>query len=288
MAVLLKGKVVIESLTRELKNRVAMAKNVPTLAIIRVGDKPEDISYEKSAMKRADAIGVQVECFRYSQSITRQELVTEIDRINRDKGIHGVLIFRPLPDHIDESEVAAVLSPSKDIDGITPGALAGVLMKQELGFPPCTAAACMEILDYYHIPLKGKKVTVLGRSLVIGKPVAVMAMNRDATVTVCHSKTAQDDLIKASKEAEILIVSLGKAEYIGKEHVSPGQIVIDVGINQDSAGKLCGDVNFDEAEPIVQQITPVPGGVGGVTTVVLMKHVIEAAYKQSHEERLYG
>ena len=282
MAELLKGAPVAGAITRRNTQTVEELKSqgvTPTLAIIRLGEKPGDLSYEKGALKRADKTGVQVKQFVFPEDMTEKALIEEIKKINEDDSIHGVLMFRPLPGHIDEKAVCETLAPEKDMDGITSGSMAGVFMDTELGYPPCTAEAVMEILDHYDIELKGSKVTVFGRSLVIGKPVAMMLMRRHATITVCHSRTAIDDFRNAGRNADIVVSALGRAKMIGAEILGSGQTIIDVGINVDEEGNLCGDVNFDEAEPDAAAITPVPGGVGSVTTAVLMKHVIQAAAK---------
>ena len=215
------------------------------------------------------------------ETASQEELLGEIEKINRDDSIHGVLMFRPLPGHSDEKAVCEALDPSKDMDGITSGSMAGVFMENGMGYPPCTASAVMEIFDYYGIELKGKKVTVFGRSLVIGKPVAMMTMGRHATITVCHSRTSQEDFARAGREADIVIAALGRARMIGPEKLGRDQVIIDVGINVDEEGSLCGDVDFDKAEPLAKAITPVPAGVGSVTTAVLMKHVIQAAERKA-------
>ena len=282
MAELLKGKAVADSLTEKNKAKAEELKKagiVPTLGIIRLGENPSDLSYERGALKRAEQTGVEVRKFVYESDITQEKLIDEIEKINNDDSIHGVLIFRPLPKHIDDKAVCDALAPEKDMDGITAGSMAGVFMDSGEGYPPCTAAACIEILDHYGVELQGKKVTVLGRSLVIGKPVAMMVMKKNATVTVCHSRTSIDDFKAAGQNADVVIAALGKAKMVDAERIGDGQVIIDVGINVDEDGKLCGDVNFDEAEPKAAKITPVPGGVGSVTTAVLMKHVIEAAGK---------
>ena len=280
MAELLKGAPVAGAITRRNVQAVEELKDrgiEPTLAIIRLGEKPGDLSYEKGAMKRADKTGVKVKQFVFPEDMTEKKLISEIKKINADDSIHGVLMVRPLPAHIDEKAVCETLAPEKDMDGITSGSMAGVFMDTEIGYPPCTAEAVMEILDHYDVQLKGSKVTVFGRSLVIGKPVAMMLMGRHATITVCHSRTAIDDFRDAGHNADIVVSALGRAKMIGSEILGSGQTVIDVGINVDEEGNLCGDVNFDEAEPEAAAITPVPGGVGSVTTAVLMKHVIQAA-----------
>lgn len=282
MAELLKGKAVADSLTEKNIEAVETLREkgiVPTLAIMRVGENPSDLSYERGALKRAENTGVSVKQFIYDVNITQEELIDEINKINEDDTIHGVLIFRPLPKHIDDKAICDALAPSKDMDGITSGSMAGVFMDSGEGYPPCTAAACMEIMDYYGVELQGKKVTVMGRSLVIGKPVAMMTMKKNATVTVCHSKTEIEDFKAAGRNAEIVIAALGRAKMVDADRLGENQVIIDVGINVDEEGKLCGDVDFDGVESEAAMITPVPGGVGSVTTAVLMKHVIEAAGK---------
>ena len=280
MAELLKGKDVVAAMNEKLTAEVEALKSKgvsPTLAILRVGERPDDISYEKGATKRCATVGVEVENVVLPADVTQDALMKSIDELNDNKNIHGVLIFRPLPKHLDDEAVRKALKPEKDIDGITDGSLAGVFTGSGEGYAPCTAQACMEILDYYGIDCKGKRATVIGRSLVVGKPAAIMLMGKNATVTVCHTKTV--DMPAVARNAEILIVAAGKAESITKEYLAPGQIVVDVGINMNDEGKLCGDVKFDDAEPVVGSITPVPGGVGTVTTSVLVSHVVEAAKK---------
>ena len=282
MAELLKGKAVAAKLTETSREKAEQLREqgiVPTLAIVRLGENPSDLSYEKGALKRAEQTGIQVKQFVLPEDISQEALIAEIRKINAADGIQGVLMFRPLPKHIDEKAVCETLDPAKDMDGITSGSMAGVFMDSSVGYPPCTAKAVMEMLDYYGVELKGKKVTVFGRSLVIGKPVAMMLMREHATITICHSRTGAEDFAKAGKEADIVVAAIGRAKMIGADKLGEDQIIIDVGINVDENGKLCGDVDFDEAEPAEKSIKPVPGGVGGVTTAVLMKHVIEAAEK---------
>lgn len=280
MAEVLKGKPVISSLTEASRAKAAelrAAGIVPTLAIIRLGERPGDLLYEKGALRRAEQTGILIKRFVYSEDITEEALAEEIKKINTDDSIHGVLMFRPFPEHIDEKALCEMLAPAKDVDGITSGSLAGVFMDREIGFPPCTAEACMEILNFYGVDLNGKKVTIFGRSMVVGKPVAMMAMRCNATVTVCHSKTGAEDLAAAGAGADVVIAAIGKAGIIGADKLGENQVIIDVGINMDEKGSICGDVNFDEAEAKAAAITPVPHGVGSVTTAVLMKHVLQAA-----------
>ena len=250
----------------------------PTLGIVRCGERPDDLSYEKGATKRAEALGVAVEKFVLPEDISKEDLLKVIDEINANDNIHGVLMFRPLPKHLkaDQDEICNRLDPRKDVDGMTDGSNAGVFMGKKLGFAPCTPAACMEILDHYGIDCTGKKAVVIGRSLVVGKPAAMMLMGKNATVTVCHTKTK--DTAAIAREADILISAAGVLKSLTKDYVRPGQIVVDVSINWDEAkGGIAGDAVYDEVEPIVEAITPVPGGVGAVTTSVLIGHVVEAA-----------
>ncbi len=280
MTELLKGKAVADALTAETAKKTEKLKAdgiIPTLAIVRLGENPGDLSYERGALKRAAEAGIEVKQFVYEDGISQEMLLGEIEKLNADDSIHGVLIFRPLPEHIDEKMICEALEPQKDVDGITSGSMAGVFMDTDTGFAPCTAEACMEMLDFYGYGLAGKRVTVMGRSLVIGKPAAMMAMKRNATVTVCHSRTLPEDFAAAGRNADIVIAAVGRAKMIKADMLGSGQVLIDVGINMDEDSKLCGDIDFDEVEKSAAAITPVPGGVGGVTTAVLMKHVAEAA-----------
>ena len=281
MAELLKGAAVVTALNDRMVKEIAELKDkgvTPTLAILRVGERDDDISYEKGAMKRCETVGVEVKNVVLPADVTQDVLMKNVEDLNSDDGVHGVLIFRPLPKHLDEEAVRNALKPEKDVDGITDGSLAGVFTGNNRGFAPCTAQACIEILDYYNVDCKGKRAVVVGRSLVVGKPAAIMLMGKNATVTVCHTRTV--DMPSIARNAEILIVAAGKMESLTSEYFSPGQTVIDVGINwNDEKGKLCGDVKFEDAEPVVAAITPVPGGVGTVTTSVLVSHVVEAAKK---------
>ena len=280
MAQLLKGLSAANALTDVLAERAAAlnAKNViPTLAILRVGERPDDISYETGAMKRCSKAGIAVRHFLLKADCTTDELLNTIREINADPSIHGCLMFRPLADKAMEEAACALLSPEKDVDCMTAASLTAVFTGNGAGYPPCTAQAVLELLDHYGIELSGKRVCVIGRSLVIGKPVSMMLQARNATVTMCHTKTL--NLAQTCRDAEILVVAAGKAGMADGSFAAPGQIIVDVGIHVNEEGKLCGDVLFDEAEPIVEAITPVPGGVGSVTTAVLAKHVIQAAEK---------
>ena len=289
MAKQLLGKEVNEALVAALQARTAALKEKgvqATLGIIRLGENPSDLSYEKGATKRAEEVGVAVKNYILPESATKEEVLKVIDEVNADASVHGVLMFRPLPKHLknDQDEICNRLAPCKDVDSMTHMSNAGVFEGQDLGYAPCTPAACMEILDYYGIDCKGKNAVVIGRSLVVGKPAAMMLMGKNATVTVCHTKTV--DTAAICREADIIISAAGVLGSLTKEFVREGQIVIDVSMNWNpekitSKGKggMSGDCVFDEVEPIVEAITPVPGGVCAVTTTVLMKHVVEAAEK---------
>lgn len=257
---------------------------VPTLAIIRVGEDPGDISYEKGATSRAKKTGVEIRHIHFDESVTQAEILKAIGDLNEDPQVDGVLLLRPLPRYIDEKYVCEQLDPAKDMDGITSGSMAGVFMDTDTGFPPCTAEACMEMLDYYGVELEGKKVTIMGRSLVIGKPVAMMAMRRNATVTVLHSRTSREDFREAGQGADVVIAAMGRAKMVDADQLGKDQVILDVGINTDEDGGLCGDVDYASAEEQAAMITPVPGGVGSVTTAVLMKHVLQAAEKRCEEQ----
>lgn len=281
MADLLLGKPVADSMAADI---VARAKALtasgkqPTLAIVRVGERPDDLTYERSAMKRADACGIAVKQFVLPAGASTDDVLAAVATVNSDDSIHGCLLFRPLPEGIDEQAVCNALDPAKDIDGITRGSLATLLAGTGEGFAPCTAAACIDILDHYGIDPQGKKAVVLGRSLVIGKPVALMLLARNATVTVCHSRT--QDLASAVRDADIVVCATGRARAYGADLFAPGQTVLDVGINFDDEGNLCGDADFDAVESVVSAITPVPRGVGSVTTVAMLRNVVIAAERR--------
>ena len=281
MAKQLLGKEVTAALNERIKADVEAlkAKGVnPTLGIIRVGENESDISYERGATKRCETLGVACEKILLPADATQEQVLAAVDKVNKDDSIHGVLLFRPLPKHLNQTEIENALDPAKDVDCMTDGSMSGVFTGKAVGFPPCTPQACMEILDHYGIDCTGKKAVVIGRSLVVGKPAAMMLIKKNATVTVCHTKTV--DMPSVAREADILIVAAGRAGVVTKDYVAPSQTVIDVGINVNAEGKLCGDVAYAEVEPIVDAITPVPGGVGSVTTSVLVGHVVEAAKRK--------
>ncbi|MDR2035998.1 MAG: bifunctional 5,10-methylenetetrahydrofolate dehydrogenase/5,10-methenyltetrahydrofolate cyclohydrolase [Coriobacteriales bacterium] len=278
MAQILKGAEVVKALNEQIvaDSKALKERGVePTLAVVRVGQRGDDISYENGAIKRAQELGVAVRSVVLPDNSTTALLVETLEDLNANPGVHGVLMFRPLPKHIDEDLVRNTLVPQKDIDGITDLSLAGVFANTATGFAPCTAQACMEILRHYGFELRGRKAVVVGRSLVIGKPVAMLLLAEHATVTLAHSQTV--DLPEVVSEADLVIACVGRAQMINADYLAPGQVVIDVGINVSEDGALVGDVATQEAEAIVEAVTPVPGGVGTVTTSVLFKHVVQAA-----------
>ena len=283
MAEIWKGAPVAAALSETVAAQAAALKEqgvTPTLAILRVGEREDDLAYERGAMKRCEKVGVAVRNVVLPADVDSDTFFRTLEQLNADPGVHGILMFRPLPRQLDGEKARRMLAPEKDVDGCTDGSLAGVFTNTPLGFPPCTAQAAMELLRYYGVDPKGKRAAVIGRSLVIGRPVAMMLMHANATVTVCHTRTV--DVPAVTREADILVAASGQMESVGAEYLRPGQIVIDVGIGWNEAKqKLCGDVKAEEAEPLAAALTPVPGGVGSVTSAVLCKHVVEAARRQS-------
>ena len=247
----------------------------PTLAILRVGVNPSDLAYERGAVNRAEKIGVKTRILELDETSTTDEVLEKIDVLNSDDTVHGVLIFRPLPKHIDDDKVRNRLKADKDVDGIGDVSMAKIYRGDTSGFAPCTAKACIEILKHFDVEIKGKKAVVIGRSMVIGKPVAMMLLNENATVTICHSKS--EKLSKIIAENEIVISAVGRANTVTAECTCGNQKIIDVGINVHESGKMVGDVDFENVFGEVYGITPVPGGVGAVTTSILMDHVVRAA-----------
>jgi tetrahydrofolate dehydrogenase/cyclohydrolase, NAD(P)-binding domain protein len=279
---LLKGKPVADAITEKLRLEVEKLLKkgiVPTLAILRVGKREDDLSYERGAMKRCAQVGIEVKQVVLDGDIDNEQFLKKLEELNQDDRVDGILMFRPLPKQLDEEAATRLLAVEKDIDGNTQGSLAGIYANTGDGFAPCTAEAVMAILNYYGIEMAGKKAVVIGRSLVIGRPVAMLLMHKQATVTICHSRSKKID--KISRKADILVAAAGQMQSIDRNYIKEGQIVIDVGIHWDEkAQKLCGDVVTNDVEEVVAAVTPVPGGVGAVTTSILAKHVLEAAIKR--------
>ena len=282
MAELFKGAPVSAALSERIRADVQAlgARGVmPRLAIVRAGASPDDLAYERGASKRAAALGVETETVALPLDVTQERLLDELARLNAAPEVHGILLLRPLPAHIDETAACNAILPDKDVDGVTNASLAAVFTGATHGFAPCTAAACIALLDHYGVELAGKRAVVVGRSLVVGRPLAMLLLHRNATVTLCHTRTR--DLAAVCREADILVAAAGREGVVGAAHVSAGQVVLDVGIHVREDGTLCGDVVFDEVEPVVAAVTPVPGGVGSVTTAVLLRHVVQAARRQN-------
>ena len=283
MAELLYGKPVADSMKEELRKKAAELKSkgiMPKLGIVRVGTRPDDLFYESGAKKTCDAIGMAYEVFEYPRDIEQAAFEKAVIEVGANKEVNGILMFAPLPKHLDEKKIRSLIPVEKDVDCMTLGSAAKIFIDDLTGFPPCTPTACMEILKFFGISLEGKKAVVLGRSLIVGKPLAMLLLRENATVTICHSKT--ENLPEICADADILIVAVGRAKMVKANYVRKGQIVIDVGINEDpnNPGTYFGDVDFDPVEPIVAKITPVPGGVGPATTVVLCKQTIMACEMQ--------
>ncbi len=280
MAKRLSGKEVTAALNARIRANVETCRAhgvEPTLCMVRVGDDPSDMSYERGASKRCETLGVACKQIHLPEDVSQEELLSVIEDVNQDPAIHGLLLFRPLPKHLDQALIENALDPAKDVDCMTDLSMSGVFTGKQIGFPPCTPQACMEILDHYGYDCTGKKAVVIGRSLVVGKPAAMMLIKKNATVTICHTRTK--DMPAVTRDADLIIVAAGRAGVIGADYVREGQTIIDVGINVNAEGKLCGDVDFAAVEPVVDAITPVPGGVGTVTTSVLVGHVADAALK---------
>ena len=271
----LRGAEVSAKIKTEVLKALEDCQVTPTLAIVRVGENPDDISYERGATKKMESFGLQVHSYVFPADISDAEFKQEFAGINEAKDVTGILLLRPLPKHIAETDIEAMIDPAKDLDGISPLNLAKVFAGDADGFAPCTAEAVIEMLKANQIPIAGKRVTIVGRSMVVGKPLSMLMVKENATVTICHTKTK--DLKAACQNAEILVAAAGKAKMLDVSYVGKDAVVIDVGINVDEQGKLCGDVDFDTLTGQAAMATPVPGGIGAVTTAVLAKHLVRAA-----------
>ena len=274
---LLLGTTVAKDKTEQLREKVEELHKQgikPKLVMMRVGDKADDLAYQRSALSRMEKVNILSEVQEFPNDVTEEVFLRQLEENNQNDEVHGILIFLPLPKHLDLKKVKECISPDKDIDAISPINIAR-LMNAEKCFVPCTPKAVMELLSYYNIPLQGKHVVVIGRSMVVGKPVSMLLLNENATVTMTHSKTT--NLQELTKRADIIVCALGKSKFLTEEHVSSHSIVIDVGINVDETGALTGDADTEQILPIIKAITPVPRGVGSVTTVMLAKQVIESA-----------
>ncbi|SET50279.1 methenyltetrahydrofolate cyclohydrolase [Natronincola peptidivorans] len=283
MNTIIKGKPVADRMSEKLIKEVEVLKSKsinPKLTIIRVGTRPDDLAYEKGALGRCKKIGIETEVVELPEDVTQKDFVKELKRLNDDDLVNGILIFRPLPNHIDEGIVKYEISPEKDVDCLSPINVGKMIEGDKTGFPPCTPTAVVEILKHYNVDIQGKNIVVLGRSMVVGKPVALLLLNEDATVTVCHSKTKEID--KISSNADIVIAAIGRGRFVKENFVGESAVVIDVGINIDEDEKMCGDIDFDNVKDKASMITPVPGGVGSVTTSILAKHIVKACKQQNN------
>ena len=281
--VIMKGADVAAAMKEQLTAEVEDLKRngiEPTMNIVRVGAKPEDLAYERGARKRMESIGIRFQVTELPENISQEDFEDEFRKVNEDPEVNGIMLFRPLPAHLDEEPAAGMLDPKKDMDCMSPVNIAKVFSGDETGFAPCTPEGVMEMLDFYGIELKGKRVTIVGRSMVVGKPLSMLMLKKHATITICHTRTV--DLADTCRRAEILVAAAGKAGMITADMVADGAVVADVGINVDENGKMCGDVAFDEVEKKAAYISPVPGGCGSVTSSVLSRHVVRAA-KMQHD-----
>lgn len=270
------GKQISQSLKDELKEEVAGLKAEGKnccLAVIQVGNDPASSVYVGNKKKACAYIGIESRSYELPEETTEEELLVLIDRLNADSSIHGILCQLPLPKHMDEDKVIQAISPDKDVDGFHPQNVGALVIGQE-GFVSCTPAGIIELLHRSNISIEGRHCVVVGRSNIVGKPMSLLMLRENATVTICHSKTA--NLKEICREADILIVAIGKPQFITAEYIKEGAVVIDVGIHRDANNKLCGDVKFDEVAPHTAAITPVPGGVGPMTIAMLMKNCVEA------------
>lgn len=277
MSIILSAKPVVQAMKSQLQEEVSQLKAAgvtPTLGIIRVGDRPDDVYYENSIIKNCQSVGIEAKTYTLDLEIEVEAFTKVLRQVNEDSSVHGILIFRPLPKQLDENVIKYIIDPNKDIDCMSPLNMAKVFEGDMKGLVPCTPAAVMETLKHYEVKLQGTNVVIMGRSLVVGKPLSMMLLQENATVTICHSKTK--DMQEISKQADIIVAAMGKANLVDENYVTENSVVIDVGINDAGDGKICGDVNYDAVVNKVRSITPVPGGVGSITTAILLKHVVMA------------
>lgn len=271
----LRGKKVSDGIKEYVSKELETLSFVPKLAIVRVGENPDDMSYERGATKKLKSFGLDMASYVFPQDISDEDFKKAFKDINEDDEVTGILLLRPLPHTINEKDIENMIDPKKDLDGISPINIAKVFAGDTTGFSPCTAEAVIEVLKAYDIELTGKRVTVVGRSMVVGKPVSMLLLKENATVTMTHTRTV--DLKKTCSDAEIVIAAAGRAKMLNSDYCGQDAVMIDVGINVDENGKLCGDVDYATLDGKASAATPVPGGVGTVTTAVLAKHLIQAA-----------
>lgn len=271
----LRGKKVSDGIKEYVSKELETLTFVPKLAIVRVGENPDDMSYERGATKKLKSFGLDMASYVFPQDISDEDFKKAFKDINEDDEVTGILLLRPLPHTINEKDIENMIDPKKDLDGISPINIAKVFAGDTTGFSPCTAEAVIEVLKAYDIELTGKRVTVVGRSMVVGKPVSMLLLKENATVTMTHTRTV--DLKKTCSDAEIVIAAAGRAKMLNSDYCGQDAVMIDVGINVDENGKLCGDVDYATLDGKASAATPVPGGVGTITTAVLAKHLIQAA-----------
>lgn len=279
---IIKGKPVADKISEDLKKEVENLNEMginPKLAIVRVGERPDDLAYERGALKRCQNIGIETEVVELDENISQEEFIKAVHKLNEDDKVNGILTFRPLPKHLSEDEIKYEINPKKDIDCFNPINTAKIVENDKTGYPPCTPTAVIEILKHYGINLTGANIVVLGRSMVVGKPLSMLLLNENATVNICHSKTR--NLPEIASQADILVAAVGRAKMVKKDYVKDGAIVIDVGVNVDDQGNLCGDVDMEDVLDKVSMITPVPGGVGAVTTSILATNIVKACKLQN-------
>lgn len=278
MAKKLKGKEVVQKVKIDMKKEIIALDRkgvVPTLAIVRLGENPDDIAYENSIIRNCEEVGIAGKVYQRDLSISTEELISIIRGLNEDNQTHGILVFRPLPKHIDEDIIAKTISPLKDVDCMNPLNLEKIFEGNMEGFAPCTPKAALMIMEYYNIPLEGAHVGIINRSMVVGRPLSMMLLGKNSTVTICHSKTK--NLKELTSKLDIVVTALGRPKYIDDKYFNEESVVVDVGISFDEDGKMSGDVDFENVSKKVKAITPVPGGVGSLTTSILLNHVILAA-----------
>ncbi len=282
MSEILYGKNVALNLKEDMKNNIEDLKKkniIPKVAIIRIGEKSDDIAYEKSIIKNCTNLGVNTETYKLEKSVSQNEMLNLIDKLNKNTEVNGILVFRPFPKHLDKELINSSISAKKDIDCMNPLNIEKIFEGKLDGFMPCTAEAVVEMLKYYNINLEGSNVVIINRSMVVGKPLSMMLLSHNATVTICHSKTKK--LYSITKNADIVVTAVGKAKMIDQQYFSKDSVIIDVSINVDDNGKLCGDVEYDSVYGKVKAITPVPRGVGSVTTTLLIKNIVDGCIKQN-------
>ena len=277
----LKGSDVVKELKTELQRELSQLETAPNLAIIRVGDQPGQISYEKSATRLMRGLGIETTSFTFPETISQEALDQSVQLVNNLHDVHSILLLKPLPEHLSDAYVNKMIDSKKDIDCIGETNIAKFYLDDYSRFAPCTAEACIEILDYLNFDYRGKNVTMVGFGMVIGKPLTLLLVNRGCTVTVCQKYT--DDLVGKTKHADVIITATGVVDLIRAAHVNSEVIVLDVGVNEKADGQIVGDCHFSEIVDLVKAVTPVPGGVGTVTNMILAKHVLRSYRLQTDE-----